>query len=429
MISTTADMDRKIASIVLLEKVERKAHALAIAKLNLWFAERNVGSFPYHEVVCAYHECGKHFVAGELTEKLARIRDRIRDVPQKQFPNLTAFLDMMLDKHDGRYDYRSYLALTLLSLPADDTLLREPRDARSELDRGIVILAADILRFETEALLGRAAWLPLRQPDREVVEDRCRRALRALLPYLSRLQLADGVDLGDPISSAGLLARRIDAGMNAEERLRLQLTNIPVYVVHDEYMFIRILQCFETVFSWLCANIRQTIAVCASDIRAAIERVRACCDYLREAAPFFHVLFSMDRESFGEFRKYTEGASAIQSRNYKRLESLCDRPGEERLSSIAYQSVPEVQVLAEHGHETLNQAYLQAKTAGCHADAEVAQLGEAMAKFQQALLRWRQSHYAIAVNMLGTGTGTGYTEGAPYLNRVRNLPIFSAIDA
>jgi tryptophan 2,3-dioxygenase len=202
------------------------------------------------------------------------------------------------------------------------------------------------------------------------------------------------------------------------------LSHVPVYVVHDEYMFIRILQCFETVFSWLCAQFRAAIS---GGIRTTVLCLQNCCSQLQDAAPFFHVLSSMDPESFKTFRVYTEGASAIQSRNYKRMESLCNRPEDGRLHSIAYESVPEVQKLVLAGQQTLNDVYLAARTNGSCDEAELSAFAEMMKKFEAVLKGWRRSHYGIAVKMLGTSTGTGYTEGTPYLNRVRDLPVFTSI--
>jgi tryptophan 2,3-dioxygenase len=357
------------------------------------------------------------------------VRETLAESAADRHRLLHPFLNVVLDKHDGRYDYRSYLALELLALPDEDDLIRLPRDPQAELDRSLLLLATDIVRFELDALHGRSNWLPKRAAARRLVSERCRRTLKALQPTLSRFQLDDIIDPDAPMQSARTLAMAVDVMMSEEEKLRLQLSHVPVYVVHDEYMFIRILQCFEAVFAWLCAQLKAAIHACASDTRTTITRVQQCCEHLKDAAPFFHVLSTLDPESFKAFRVYTEGASAIQSRNYKRVESLCNKPADERLHSLAYQSVPEIQRLVLDGHETLNDAYLLARASGRHAGETLLELADAMKKFETGLSRWRQSHYSIAVRMLGSGTGTGYTEGTPYLNAVRNLPVFSSIQS
>ena len=53
----------------------------------------------------------------------------------------------------------------------------------------------------------------------------------------------------------------------------------------------------------------------------------------------------------------------------------------------------------------------------------------AMDGFESALAHWRNSHYKLAVKMLGERRGTGYTEGVPYLNDVRALPVFASANA
>jgi hypothetical protein len=50
-----------------------------------------------------------------------------------------------------------------------------------------------------------------------------------------------------------------------------------------------------------------------------------------------------------------------------------------------------------------------------------------MRQFAATLLRWRRTHHGIAVRMLGERTGTGYTEGAPYLKEVQTIPVFLSL--
>ena len=51
---------------------------------------------------------------------------------------------------------------------------------------------------------------------------------------------------------------------------------------------------------------------------------------------------------------------------------------------------------------------------------------QAMDRFAAKMVRWRQSHYGIAMTMLGMEKGTGNTKGTPYLKEVRKIPIFKA---
>ncbi|GAB3899181.1 hypothetical protein ACFQ1S_08460 [Kibdelosporangium lantanae] len=84
------------------------------------------------------------------------------------------------------------------------------------------------------------------------------------------------------------------ADMSVTEQRTMELNALPAYTVHDEHLFLRVLLAFETMFALLA-----TIQV----------------------------------DSFRTFRQFTEGASAIQSRNHTIVESLCRRPGPSRLDS------------------------------------------------------------------------------------------------
>jgi tryptophan 2,3-dioxygenase len=135
----------------------------------------------------------------------------------------------------------------------------------------------------------------------------------------------------------------------------------------------------------------------------------------------------MQVEAFQTFREFTEGASAIQSRNYKIVESLCRQPDRARLDSAAYLSVPEVRERVLAGPLTLDEAFQAARAVGRLSSGNIDDLEQAMREFAATVLRWRRTHYRIAVRMLGERTGTGYTEGAPYLNAVQAIPVFSSV--
>ncbi|WP_255599269.1 hypothetical protein [Micromonospora sp. RL09-050-HVF-A] len=52
-----------------------------------------------------------------------------------------------------------------------------------------------------------------------------------------------------------------------------------------------------------------------------------------------------------------------------------------------------------------------------------------MAAFAEAVLTWRRTHHRLATRMLGSRSGTGYTEGTPYLAAVRADPVFTTVSA
>jgi tryptophan 2,3-dioxygenase len=159
----------------------------------------------------------------------------------------------------------------------------------------------------------------------------------------------------------------------------------------------------------------------------ALPRIEAAEMRLREAAPLFSLVATMQVEAFHTFREFTEGASAIQSRNYKLVESLCRQPDRSRLDSAPYHSVPEVRERVLAGQVTLDDAFQAARATGNLSAGDVDDLEQAMRRFASTLLRWRRTHYGIAVRMLGERTGTGYTEGSPYLKEVQTIPVFLSL--
>lgn len=390
-------------------------------ELDDWLAALDKRDFPYDSVVKEYHRVGKHFVPDQLLDALGQARENVH--------LLVTFLDTVLDKRDGRYDYRTYLALDMLPLPGADGGTADPEAAQRQRDRLIVQLVADTLRFELDVLDGRTKRLPQQRPDSATLTKRFRLGLRAVEPMSLRMgfHLADYEK--DPPGQARALCELVERDRTPAEKRALSLSDLPVYVVHDEYMFIRVLQSFETTFACLTVCLRAAIEdIAAGRIEVAIDRLTEAREALREAARLFSLLATMQVESFRTFRLYTEGASAIQSRNYKILESLCRTPDMPRLHSPAYRSVPEVRADVLAGQTTLDHVLRDAVTENRIGPEQAKDLQDAMRSFAAALLQWRQTHYSLAVRMLSGRTGTGYTEGTPYLDKVRSIPVFSDLE-
>lgn len=385
-------------------------------ELDDWLAAAQARGFPYDTVIEEYHRVGKHFVPDQVLASLDSARESVR--------LLAKFLDTALDKWDGRYDYRTYLALDLLPLPGtgDDT---DPESALRQHDRLVVQLIADLLRFEFDALDGRTERFPEQRPDAATVAKRSRLALRAVTPLNRRLGVPAPENDRDPVAAAREFHELVAKDRTAAEEQVLSLTNLPVYIVHDEYMFIRILQAFETTFALLAVDLRSSIKdIAAGRIAEASQLLHVARTALREAARLFSLLATMRVESFHTFRVYTEGASAIQSRNYKTVEALCRTPDESRVDSPAFLSAPEVRATVLAGQATLDGVLRDALADEKIRPADLVELQEVMRSFAATLSQWRQTHYSLAVRMLGQLGGTGYTEGTPYLDRARTIPVF-----
>jgi len=385
--------------------------------LQPWLRHPDPETLPLDAVIAEFRRVGKHFVAPELLEALAQARAAL---PAGDSP-MRRFLDTALDKHDGRFDNPSYLAIHDLPLPAmtgREPLGVEAARAAHDRDRLIMLLVADLLRFELAVLDGTTDLLPLMRPDRRIVAKRCTLGLRALRPAMMRLGMDATEDGEDPIETARVLCAKVAEEQSADERRMLAVTMLTVWTAHDEHLFVRILQSYETTFALVTVQLRAAIAAAtAGDAVRTTRALRAAEKAMREAQPLFSLVATMKPEAFMAFRDYTDGASAIQSRSYKTMESLCRRPDAERLAGPGYDAAPEVRERVLAGQATLQHAM-------AHCPDPAGEIAEAMAAFEASVLAWRKTHHNLAMRMLGMKRGTGYTAGVPYLAENKDTPLF-----
>jgi tryptophan 2,3-dioxygenase len=376
----------------------------AVAALMGWRRSLDPERFPYDEVVAALRARGKHFAAPELLIALDCVRTHTPVADRR----LARFLDTALDKFDERFDNPSYLALAQLSLPGTDESRDDRLRAAHRRDRLLVLLLADVVRLERAT----TPLSPEMRPDGRTVAKRCNHALRAATPALERL----GLDLDDVLDTA-----------TADELRTLQLSLLPVSEVHDEQMFMRVLQAYETSFGFMCGELAAAVDELERGLpRAAVRSLASAERSLRESKPLWSLMGTLQPEAFLRFREFTDGASAIQSRSYKTLESRCRRPDRERLDSPAYCAVPEVRERVLGGQANLDQALNVALLTGSICKAAGASVCAAMTSFEEAVMAWRRTHHRIAVRMLGERRGTGGSAGVAYLDEGRAIPVFDA---
>jgi tryptophan 2,3-dioxygenase len=393
-----------------------------LLSLQRWARCPEPETFPLDAVVAEFRRVGKHFVDPTLLEALATVR---ADLPAGDGP-LRRFLDTALDKYDGRFDNPSYLAIHDLPLPAmtwQKPLSAETLRASRQRDRLIMLLVADLLRFELDALDGATDLLPRMRPDRRVVAKRCALGMRALRPAMMRLGIEASEDLEDPIATARVLVAQVESERTDEERRMLAVTMLTVWTAHDEHLFVRILQAYETTFTLVAVQLQAAIVAARTrDTVRTSRALRAAEKAMREAKPLFSLVATMKPEAFLAFREYTDGASAIQSRSYKTVESLCRRPSPERLGGPGYDATPEVRERVVAGRATVQEAVAQCPD-------RTGEVRAAMEAFEASVLAWRRTHFNFAVKVLGNKRGTGYTAGVPYLAQHKDTPLFDRDDA
>jgi len=346
-------------------------------------------------VTRAVRERGKHVLSASLREAMVRLRaNGVQD------PFVGAFLDCLLDKHDGRFHNRTYLALGLLEL-----ILADPRGV-PDRERLSALLMADVIRHETAV----AATPPRADDDRPDA-----RTLGARLAHARRFVAECGVPEGAalPVPPDGVVGEWF------------AMTAQPVSVVHDEYFFLRALQCHELVFTGLAENVvGATAALREGDVPSAREQVERAVAAFAKAALLFRVVATMRAAAFHRFREFTQGASAIQSEAYKRFEIACGRPSTERLRSDAFGNVAAVRAEALAGADDLSSAYLAARPQPQLDGPEWERFDAAVVELERRHQRWKTTHFRLAARMLGDAAGSGYTAGVPYLRQCLENRLF-----
>jgi hypothetical protein len=378
-------------------------------RLAGWGKSGAAEDFPYQSVMAFYRASGKHFVPGSVLEALASVRANlvVPADPGSEAAALRRFLDVALDKWDQAYNYQTYIGLSLLELIPD----ADGRTAGQQHDEWMSMLLADARAFECGARDDRHDSLPLMRPGPELGEKRIRLLERAM----------------SLIGGAARAAATGDNGRNAARRREraLALSMQPVYIVHDEYLFIRILQAFEVTFAAMAGLIRDAISASRrGDARAAAASILSCSRRLSGARRLFTVLATMRAEAFRAFRAYTVGASAIQSGNYKVFEALCCAPPGARLESPAFEAVPLVRERVLGPWTDLQSTVERSVASGLIDPPGLGQLRASAAELESAHQRWKLTHWKMADRMIADERGTGYTAGVPYLKSALDNRLF-----
>ncbi|MER6450065.1 tryptophan 2,3-dioxygenase family protein [Streptomyces venezuelae] len=366
---------------------------------------------------------GKHFLPQPLLHRLSEIHDD--HAAHGRRPHLQAFLDCMLDKHEGRHRNRTYLSLPLLELLLDAT------DDAPDPDGMATLLIADVIRFEIRSgtPAGEAGEAGETRQARETVDRdppdpvTLRKRLRHALRFVAHdLAVPDAEELISraapmPWSTWEDIASLLPRPTSAEAAHWFDVTVQPVYVLHDEYFFIRTLQAHEMIFTAIAADVREAVgALRAGRLDAAAGHVDRAAGLFDRASALFRMVATMRPGHFSAFRQFTQGASAIQSEQYKRFEILCGLPTAPRLGSDAFTQVPAVRAEAEaDAHDTVVRAYLDLRRSARLDEAGWTALRTALGGLEARHQRWKSTHHGLAARMLGGARGSGYTAGVPYL--------------
>jgi tryptophan 2,3-dioxygenase len=251
-----------------------------------------------------------------------------------------------------------------------------------------------------------------------------RKRVNHALRFVASWQDADSNDVGRDLDLAEVLETlpSLPATRAADW---FDMSIQPVYIAHDEYFFMRALQAHEMVFTTLAADMRAaTTSLRGGRFEEAVSHLEHANKVFARAAMLFRLVATMRPSDFHAFREFTQGASAIQSEQYKRFEIACGAPTAERVHSEAFTNVPAVQADAIAGQDNLSAAYLDARDAGAYAADQWEVLDAALNRLEGSHQRWKGTHHSMASRMLGDAAGSGYTVGVPYLQKCVDNRLF-----
>ena len=427
------------------------------------------GMFPYAAVNNYYRAVGKHFVAPRVLDELTRLYQCVSQIDSTSLHSagltranasskiLLDFLDCCLDKHFGTYDYKSYIGLRLFiddSLPAD-TCFSDAVTNRLSL---LKLLLYDVYMFEARSWLGDESATQERSNHAVMLKRmdnivRCLHVLnrstghiappspeeQAALSMLERVP-GDKVTEHDVETRLALVEMLHQAaccgGGTVPIDLLLRLSMMPVYVNHEEYNFIRVLQAFEVVFNIIISGLQVCInAVYDQRLRDASRVMARLCEIFSVDLSLFRILVTMQPEDFRIFRTYTEGASAIQSPQYKMIEVLMGTPSRARRESPAFKYVPQIRIFLERTgmsldkviRERVRSAY-EGLSTGRPTDAHTLLLFQGINRLDNMFLDWKKRHFGVANRMLGDTVGTGGADVINYLGRFKGELFFPELD-
>ena len=407
-----------------------RSAAIAIDAVRRWvrgLPDGRSGAFPYRPVLDHYQSAGRLFVDPGLAADLRYVHTLLE---RSSFPQaepawlFAAWLPSTFDQDDG--DYESFLGRGLL-----DDLHRVTATRAGVLDEdavdaslGILIAAliADIALAEADALPAAA--------DSRRQRRRTHAAVHALLHCCELAPAADGAraeldrirpTLTDGPETPGLakIARAAAEAVQvlvAEpvERV-IEVTMLPITRLHDEYMFLRCVQIFESLYVQVVRRLDRAVAALRrGDLARACDQMADATARLQATPALYRVLTTMPREVFAVIRGLTDGRSANQSHPYRQVELMtAPRPpaaGHPRARPVVVDGL------------TLQEVFVvQSDRLG---EVETRPVGTAMARLDAAWCAMKRTHWGITLKIIGDVPGTGGTSGASYLKTAADMPLF-----
>lgn len=242
--------------------------------------------------------------------------------------------------------------------------------------------------------------------------------------------------------------------LNVDKLLKLQEPKSDP-VEHDEMLFIIIHQSYELWFKQVLHEFDKL----RTDLQkgrtwASAKTMRRILTILKTMVSQVDILETMTPLEFNSFRGFLEQASGFQSVQFREMEIICGMRSPHIIKVHADQPYLQQQLLDRQKESTLWESFcIYLQTAGhpikspsreneqglihnpseenqkilveiMQNDPEAALLCELFVDYDEGLQEWRYRHVKMVERTIGTKIGTGGSDGAKYLRRTLNEPIF-----
>lgn len=226
-------------------------------------------------------------------------------------------------------------------------------------------------------------------------------------------------------------------------------------VEHDEMLFIIIHQSYELWFKQILHEFDKLRAdLEGGRMWASAKTMRRVLTILKTMVSQIDILETMTPLEFNSFRGFLQQASGFQSVQFREMEIVCGMRSEHIIKVHADQPHLQQKLIDREKENTLWESFCHFLTQkGYDVDMpervnenglvyepseknqdelvsimknspEVAVLCELLVDYDEGLQEWRYRHVKMVERTIGTKRGTGGSDGAGYLHKTLNNPIF-----
>ncbi len=224
---------------------------------------------------------------------------------------------------------------------------------------------------------------------------------------------------------------------------------------HDEMLFIIIHQSYELWFKQILHEFDKLRPDLKSgNSWASIKTMRRILTILKIMVSKIDILETMTPLEFNSFRGFLQQASGFQSVQFREMEIICGMRSPHIIDVHKEQPHLQQKLLSREKEATLWEAFCEFLIAKGYdiklpereneqglvynpsehnqkvlvemmkSDPECALLCELFVDYDEGLMEWRYRHVKMVERTIGTKRGTGGSDGAKYLHKTLNNPIF-----